>query len=359
MKKIIFFVFMVGFSFSQAGWSGHAEGNGGQTDTQDFIREFLDVTDLVIADLNSWAKDDFPEIAAEKLQELKSATKIYARTRIERNGEEVDAKNYSATELKPAFIEFSTVRWEAKNILEKKALVFHEFCGVAQLEENRDQFSDYNISAHYKDSLLERDRETEKFRERLRIHVRNVGEATLSILNPDTTVAVQKVQEIQNSDLYKTATNTRQKKHWWQSASVSKEEQIRATMELSEKLSVLAWMGDVQTKIEILKQRDQVFQDWELMIFEEYRKQIATESRTEVTNAFRAMSEELNQMHTESLDRMYQKCYSLPLGKSVECAFELLLNQLSYAFPQAIQERRVSFEKKLQDVLRKIGAYYE
>ena len=28
MKKIIFFVFMIGFAFSQTGWSGHAEGNG-------------------------------------------------------------------------------------------------------------------------------------------------------------------------------------------------------------------------------------------------------------------------------------------------------------------------------------------
>src|SRR3989338_8830962 len=104
MKKIIFFVFMIGFSFSQAGWSGHAEGNGGKKDTEDSIREFLDVTDLVIADLNSWGTDDFPEISGEKLLEYKNTTKIYANPIVKRGLEEVDAKNYPVTESEPALI---------------------------------------------------------------------------------------------------------------------------------------------------------------------------------------------------------------------------------------------------------------
>ncbi|MBI3017967.1 MAG: hypothetical protein HYY62_08285 [Deltaproteobacteria bacterium] len=359
MKKIIFFVFMMGVSFSQAGWSGHAEGNGGDTDTQDSVREFLEVTDLVALDLNSWAKDDFPELSGEKLLEYKNTTRVYAKPVVQRELEEVDAKNYPATDQEPAWIEFSMVRWKIKNLLEKKALVFHEFCGVARLEENRGSVSDYNTSARYKNKLLERDRDTETFRATFRFYLRSIGEEALVILNPDTTVAIQEIEKLRKSDLYKTATNTREKKHWWQSVRVSKEEQTAATMELSEKLSVLAWMGDVQAKVVILKKRDQAFQDWIAAMGSMQRQEEASNTREEFLKTFRVISSEINQIHSENLDRMYQKCYLLPLAKSVDCAFEFILYQLNHTFPQAVQGRKTTLETTLQAGIDKINQYYE
>ncbi|MBI2609107.1 MAG: hypothetical protein HYW47_05840 [Deltaproteobacteria bacterium] len=361
----------------------HIEGNGGNSDQQGLVREFLDVANMVIRDLEFWAHSHFKDFDIERFKQAVQTTKrIYPTDEdlfilVDGEPQPVDAKNNSSKENEPAWIKFNTPAWNSKNKIEKKALNFHEYSGVSEQEINH-----YNSSAPYKTLLLEKEKNVMQFKNHLHQYLNGVASLMLSLLSPDLDLIRAEIKDIKNGNLYKMATTDikKPKGALWglfdpsESAlfqyNAKKLGQIRCVQLLSERLAKIQFLSTDSTKTQTLELRNLKMDEFIQTLppeetdpdirFWELRQAFAQKIKESLLKNYNHFQEELNQIAHTHNENMRQGCWSLPLGESVKCAMKYFEHMFQEdQFPQEVRNRQALLETYITDLFRKIDEYEE
>lgn len=114
-------------------FAGNELGNGGDGLAQEFVAIGRGVAERLRAESN-------PAVSADTFLKIVESTSVSTKSRLELNGSEVDAINYPSS----GRIELNRSRWKEYGAREKASLVFHEYLGIAGIDD-----SNYEISGKY------------------------------------------------------------------------------------------------------------------------------------------------------------------------------------------------------------------
>ncbi len=111
----------------------HEVGNGGDSYSQEFVAIGRKILEQI-------RKDNDPKISAETLAGVMDKTRVSTKDTLVLGDAEVDALNFPEQDL----IEINRSRWEKSTVEERRALVLHEYLGIAKQPD-----SNYQISSSY------------------------------------------------------------------------------------------------------------------------------------------------------------------------------------------------------------------
>lgn len=114
-------------------FAGNELGNGGDS----FAQEFVAIGQKIAERLKN---DPDPEVSALTFLEAVEEASVSSKDRLELRGAEVDAINYPESKR----VEINRSRWKEYGIREKTSLVFHEYLGIAGVDD-----SNYEVSGKY------------------------------------------------------------------------------------------------------------------------------------------------------------------------------------------------------------------
>lgn len=117
----------------QGAFAGNELGNGGDSVAQEFVAIGRKVADRIRVETD-------PSIPADAFLAAVESTAVSTHGHLELRGVEVDAINYPESKR----IEVNRARWREYGIREKASLVFHEYLGIAGVDD-----SNYRISGKY------------------------------------------------------------------------------------------------------------------------------------------------------------------------------------------------------------------
>lgn len=114
-------------------FAGNELGNGGDS----FAQEFVAIGQKIAERLKN---DPDPQVSSITFLEAVENAAVSTKAKLELRGVEVDAINYPESKR----VEINRSRWKEYGIREKTSLVFHEYLGIAGIDD-----SNYEISGKY------------------------------------------------------------------------------------------------------------------------------------------------------------------------------------------------------------------
>ena len=357
-KKITFFVILMGIVGQ--GWSGGVEGNGGNDQIQEKVRQWLDVSEKVRQDLETWAKPHLSQGLAERFQKAVKVTRFIDPVDhpLERKGAPVVEKNYPLpigisldhaslyeAERLPR-IEYVSEAFGLMGIIEKKAIVFHAYLGILREEENH-----YLFSQRYRGLLVERGIVAETFRTEIREHLGSLREGLHAYYSPSFEKLVMGLERIKTESSYQICANQHE---WsvWRYVTVSKQEQWKACFDLYSELKRYYWLVTDGEKELIFNDRWNRFETWGEGQTDEHRKTFLREIRSRLLAELDVLALETGRLTAARNESMRRGCgevinddgesvgWQLPLDKTVVCAVDYLKSLFSQEFPALWETKR-------------------